>query len=109
KDLKEGACCTDDTKKRWGPVLAKLPEDVIARHYGCGCPIPEDDLAGLTCLDLGSGAGVDAFVLAHRVGPSGFVHGIDMTREQLEVARRAAPIVAERFGFPRPNVEFHEG
>lgn len=108
-DLTQGACCTDDTSKRFAPILKLIPEEVIARHYGCGCPIPEDDLTGLTCLDLGSGAGVDAFVLSHRVGPTGSVHGIDMTAEQLAVARRNAPVVAQKFGFAKSNVSFHEG
>jgi ubiquinone/menaquinone biosynthesis C-methylase UbiE len=108
-DLSEGACCTDDTKARFGKTLRLIPDEVVSKHYGCGCPIPEDELSGLTCLDLGSGSGVDAFILAQRVGAEGFVHGVDMTREQLEVARRSAPLVAERFGYARPNVAFHEG
>ncbi len=66
-------------------------------------------VAAVLCLDLGSGAGVDAFVLARLVGPEGHVHGIDMTPEQLDVARRNAPGVAERFGFSRPNTTFHQG
>lgn len=107
RDLAEGACCTTDTNARFGAVMKLLPEEVVSRQYGCGCPIPADSVAGLTCLDLGSGAGVDAFVLAHEVGPGGFVHGIDMTAEQLAVARRNAPVVAQRFGFA--NVAFHEG
>lgn len=108
-DLTEGACCPTPPDRRFRDVVQRLPEEVLARRYGCGCPIPEDDLTGLTCLDLGSGAGFDAFLLSSRVGPTGFVHGIDMTAEQLDVARRAAPVVAERLGFPRPNVAFHEG
>lgn len=108
-DLTQGACCTTDTKARFGSVIELLPGEVVERHYGCGCPIPEDDLTGLTCLDLGSGAGLDVFVLSHRVGPGGFVHGVDMTPELLEISRRNAPVVARRFGYPRPNVEFHEG
>jgi ubiquinone/menaquinone biosynthesis C-methylase UbiE len=108
-DLAQGACCTADTQRRFAHVLEMIPDEVAQRQYGCGCPIPEDDLTGLTGLDLGSGAGADAFVLAHRVGPTGFVHGIDMTPEQLEIARRNAPIVTERFGFPRSNLAFHEG
>jgi ubiquinone/menaquinone biosynthesis C-methylase UbiE len=109
QDLSETACCTTETAKRHGKVLSLIPAEVTERQFGCGCPIPEDDLAGLTCLDLGSGAGADAFVLAKLVGPSGFVHGIDMTAEQLAVARRAVPAVMERFGHARPNVAFHEG
>lgn len=108
-DLTEGVCCTTDAHARFASVIALLPQEVVDRQYGCGCPIPEDDLSGLTCLDLGSGAGFDAFLLANRVGASGFVHGVDMTPEQLDVARRAIPGVTEAFGFPRPNVAFHEG
>lgn len=105
----EKCCSTDETARRYRDVLSLLPAEVMDRHYGCGCPIPEDDLAGLTVLDLGSGAGVDAFLLAFLVGQGGFVHGIDMTPEQLDVARRNTPEVMRRFGFRRPNVAFHEG
>ena len=107
-DLSQKACCTLDTSERYREVFQHIPSEVTDRHYGCGCPIPEDDLTGLTVLDLGSGAGVDAFVMSHQVGPSGFVHGIDMTDEQLEVARKHAPEVARNFGFPEPNTLFHK-
>ncbi|HXG33129.1 MAG TPA: methyltransferase domain-containing protein [Bryobacteraceae bacterium] len=107
-DFSQKACCTEETRKRYGEILAELPEEVRERHYGCGCPIPGDELTGLTALDLGSGAGVDAFILARRVGPRGFVYGVDMTPEQLEVARRWAPEVARRFGYPAPNTVFVE-
>lgn len=108
-DLTQQACCTDATFSRHAETVSLLPDEVVSRHYGCGCPLPEDDLTGRICLDLGSGAGVDAFILARLVGPEGHVHGIDMTAEQLEVARRHAPAVAERFGFATPNTTFHEG
>jgi SAM-dependent methyltransferase len=108
-DLQEGACCTTETQARFSTILELLPREVLERQYGCGSPIPADDLTGLTCLDLGSGAGVDAFLLSYLVGPLGFVHGIDMTPEQLDVARRNAPVVARRFGYSQPNVAFHEG
>ncbi len=105
----EKCCSTDETARRFRDVLSLLPAEVTERHYGCGCPIPEDDLTGLTVLDLGSGAGVDAFVLAHLVGPDGSVHGIDMTPEQIDVATRNTPEVMRRFGYRRPNVSFHQG
>ena len=108
-DLTEQVCCTEATSSRHKETLTLLPDEVMARHYGCGCPVPEDDLRGLTCLDLGSGAGVDVFVLSRMVGPEGHVHGVDMTDEQLEVARTHAPAVAEAFGFPAPNTSFHKG
>jgi ubiquinone/menaquinone biosynthesis C-methylase UbiE len=107
-DLSTKACCTDDAARRFSDVLALLPDDVRQRHYGCGCPLPADDLTGLTVLDLGAGAGVDAFIALHCVGPNGSVHGVDMTAEQLDVARRNASTVARRFEHPKTNVTFHE-
>lgn len=107
-DLTEKACCTLDTSQRHAEVFKLIPEAVTNRHYGCGCPIPEDDLTGLTVLDLGSGAGVDAFLVARQVGPTGFVHGVDMTDEQLEIARSHSEEVARNFDFERPNTAFHK-
>ncbi|MCL6506846.1 MAG: methyltransferase domain-containing protein [Bryobacteraceae bacterium] len=51
---------------------------------------------------------IDAFILARRVGPGGFVYGVDMTPEQVAVARRWAPEVARRFGYAAPNTAFVE-
>ncbi len=109
EDLTEQACCVESTFRRHADTIALIPDEVVSRHYGCGCPIPEDDLEGMVCLDLGSGAGVDAFLLARLVGPKGHVHGIDMTDEQLDVARRNAPAVAKAFGYDEPNTTFHKG
>ncbi len=58
---------------------------------GCGAPIDVLDLKpGETVLDLGSGAGMDAFLAARRVGPTGRVIGVDMTPAMLERARAHA-------------------
>jgi SAM-dependent methyltransferase len=55
---------------------------------GCGNPISRADLKpGENVLDLGSGAGFDAFLAAQRVGESGKVIGVDMTQEMIEKAR----------------------
>ena len=107
-DLSQQACCTDETQQRHADILALIPDAVKERHYGCGCPIPDDDLSGITVLDLGSGAGVDAFIASYKVGSSGFVHGIDMTDEQLAVARQYAPEVARNFGYTGVNTAFHK-
>jgi hypothetical protein len=57
----------------------------------------------MTVLDLGSGAGFDAFLAAERVGPEGRVLGVDMTPEMLALAKKnAGPRGAH-------NVEFREG
>lgn len=107
-DLSQKACCTDETQRRYSEILELIPAEVKERHYGCGCPIPEDDLTGLSVLDLGSGAGVDSFILSFLTGAEGKVYGIDMTDEQLTIARANASLVCSRFGYNKPNVIFHK-
>ena len=58
-------------------------------------------------VDLGSGAGIDCFIAAKRVGAEGRVYGIDMTDQMLSVARDCQPQVAEALGFDA--VEFRKG
>ena len=66
---------------------------VPASNLGLGCGNP-GALGGIregeTVLDLGSGSGMDAFLAAKRVGPSGRVIGVDFTAEMVERARRIA-------------------
>jgi SAM-dependent methyltransferase len=87
-------------------VLPDLHEEVKARFYGCGSPIPPA-LEGATVLDLGCGSGRDCYVLSKRVGPRGRVIGLDMTDEQLAVARRHQDYHAQRFGWA--NTDFRQG
>ncbi|MFM8319305.1 MAG: arsenite methyltransferase [Chloroflexota bacterium] len=67
------------------------PAEAGQLALGCGNPTA---LAGLqlgeVVLDIGSGAGLDAFLAARRVGPSGRVIGVDMTPEMIARARRGA-------------------
>lgn len=71
---------------------------------GCGAPLAHLALApGETVVDLGSGGGIDAFLAASQVGPSGRVIGVDMTPEM--IARESA--AAERAGLAQ--VEFRQG
>lgn len=84
--------------------LALVPEESAAISYGCGNPGAIAALQpGEVVLDMGSGGGIDCFLAAEKVGPTGYVYGIDMTDEMLAVARRSA----ERQG--RSNVEFRKG
>ncbi|NTV80149.1 MAG: methyltransferase domain-containing protein, partial [Candidatus Aminicenantes bacterium] len=70
--------------------LAAIPEDANL-GLGCGNPAALAGLkAGETVLDLGSGAGIDCFLAAARVGPSGKAIGVDMTPEMLDRARENA-------------------
>lgn len=96
-------CCPVDYNTEY---LAAIPAEVIERDYGCGDP-SRYLRAGETVLDLGSGTGKICFIASQVVGPKGKVIGLDMTDEMLEVARRNAPVVAERIGYG--NVEFRKG
>jgi arsenite methyltransferase len=56
---------------------------------GCGTPTAFADMQeGMTVLDLGSGAGIDVFLAAKKVGPTGKAIGLDMTDEMIKLARR---------------------
>ncbi len=96
-------CCPVEYDRRY---LEIIPAEVIAKDYGCGDP-SKHVRPGETVLDLGSGTGKICFIAAQVVGATGRVIGVDMTDEMLEVARRNAPIVAERVGYA--NVEFRKG
>ncbi len=110
KDLQTNACCcTDDNlTPSVKAALSEINDEILARFYGCGSPLPPL-LEGCTILDLGCGSGRDAFVAARLAGPSGYVIGVDMTDEQLEVARRNLDSQMARFGFDTPNVDFRQG
>ena len=108
-DLRTDACCTlESPSPAVRAALAKVHEEVRARYYGCGLVVP-DDIEGLTILDLGSGSGQDAYLLAQLVGKEGEVVGIDATAEQLEVANRHLEWHRQRFGYSKSNVRFLEG
>ncbi|MFQ5564460.1 MAG: methyltransferase domain-containing protein [Parvularculaceae bacterium] len=108
-DLKTNACCTTDDEPAFlRALLDNIHDDVMQRYYGCGLIAPLC-LEGARVLDLGCGAGRDAYVLAQLVGPEGSVVGVDMTTTQLEAARRLEAWHVERFGFARSNLSFVEG
>lgn len=108
-DLKTGACCDAEAPPVWQrAILDRIDPEIHAKFYGCGSPIPPA-LEGCTVLDLGCGTGRDSYVCSYLVGESGRVIGIDMTEEQLEVARRHRDAQAAAFGFRVSNVDFREG
>lgn len=109
EDLKTDACCDPASMPvAIKAMLSNIHPEVLTRYYGCGLTIP-DCLEGLRVLDLGSGAGRDCYLLSQLVGAEGSVLGIDMTAEQLAVARRHLDWHRERFGYGQNNVEFREG
>ena len=105
-------CCGSDiqVEERFGADLydeastRQLPREAVLASLGCGNPLAVADLhEGERVLDLGSGGGIDVLLSAGRVGPTGFVYGVDMTDEMLELARANAA----RAG--ATNVEFRKG
>jgi SAM-dependent methyltransferase len=107
-----GCCCCGPTQK--GAVvgsagylpeeLAFLPLDAVVNSFGCGNPVALAEIGpGEVVLDLGAGAGIDLFLAARRVGPTGRVIGIDMTAAMIAKAR--ANIARSGLG----NVEVREG
>ena len=109
----EPSCCGDaegesmaNISQSIGYSEAELDALPAEANLGLGCGNPTA-LAGLaegqTVLDLGSGAGIDCFLAARQVGPTGHVIGVDMTPEMLERARENA----SQGGYD--NVEFRLG
>ena len=88
------ACCGPDAQARTlgytAADLAAVP-DGANLGLGCGNPVAIASLQrGQTVLDLGTGAGFDAFLAARAVGPTGHVIGVDMTPEMVTTARANA-------------------
>ena len=87
-----------------GTDLGNLPTGVTGASAGCGNPVALADLKpGETVLDLGSGGGIDCFLAAREVGPTGRVLGIDMTPDMVALARSNAQKIGTT------NVEFYLG
>src|SRR4029078_4781962 len=81
-----------------------LPAEAVRASFGCGNPTALATIElGETVLDLGSGGGIDVFLSARRVGPTGKVYGLDMTDEMLALARENQ----QKAGVT--NVEFLKG
>ena len=90
-----GGCVCADEGSPFGAAhygeLDGMPSAAVRVSLGCGNPTAVADLhEGETVLDLGSGGGLDVLLSARRVGPTGFVHGLDATAEMVELARRNA-------------------
>ena len=84
--------------------LSGLPAETAELSLGCGDPVTIASLLpGEQVLDLGSGGGIDCFLAAGQVGPTGKVIGVDMTPAMLERARATR----DRLGLKQ--VEFRQG
>jgi arsenite methyltransferase len=108
-DLKTNACCTIKAyPENIQKALGLIHDEVLEKYYGCGLTIP-DELSDRRVLDLGSGSGRDCYIASYLTGEGGYVVGIDMTDEQLEVAHRHIDYHTKQFGYAAPNVEFKKG
>lgn len=101
------ACCGEGAEPFGAKLyddLTELPDAAVLVSIGCGNPTAVAELApGDVVLDLGSGGGIDVLLSARRVGPTGFVYGVDMTTEMLDLARANAAAAGAT------NVSFLEG
>lgn len=100
------ACCGDDMYNIMADDYAKLDGYVADADLGLGCGLPTEFAQikeGDTVIDLGSGAGNDAFIARRVVGEKGKVIGVDFTEAMIARARENA----EKLGYN--NVEFRFG
>jgi arsenite methyltransferase len=102
------SCCAPETSavRRLGYSDEELKTGLGEANLGLGCGNPHaiaDLKEGETVLDLGSGAGFDAFLSSMKIGRNGHVVGIDMTPEMVTKARENA----QKLGMK--NVEFRLG
>jgi arsenite methyltransferase len=103
QERQEALCCPVDYD---AGLLALLPQEIIAKDYGCGDPsryVQEGDVV----LDLGSGGGKICYMAAQLVGPRGRVIGVDMNDEMLALARKYQVDMAGKLGGER--VRFVKG
>ena len=118
--VKSGGCCGPAKEESSAQDFEKYKESALRMGYseddvevvpeganlglGCGAPLVAAQVkTGETVLDLGSGAGFDAFIAAQAVGPEGRVIGVDMTPEMIAQARQNAAKAGVE------NVEFRHG
>ncbi|MBS9534976.1 arsenite methyltransferase [Mycobacterium sp. M1] len=112
--LSAASCCGSSDSGTTGVIFgaglygtgehSQLPITAVEASLGCGNPTAVADLLpGERVLDLGSGGGIDVLLSAKRVGPDGYVYGVDMTDEMLALAEENRLLAGVR------NVEFRKG
>jgi arsenite methyltransferase len=111
---KKGCCCGSSASDELAAAVGYTAEELQSLPQGanmglsCGNPTAVANLKpGQVVLDLGSGAGLDVFIAARKVGPEGKAIGVDMTAEMLSKARASIPAFTEKAGLA--NVEFRLG
>jgi len=109
EDLKTNACCNGESMpKAHREILNKIEPEILTKFYGCGSPLPSL-LQDCRVLDLGCGSGRDVYLASFLVGQDGFVIGVDMTDQQIDVATKYKDTQMRSFGFKKSNVDFKRG
>jgi len=109
EDLLSGACCAlDKPPAEIRSVLPLIADEILTKFYGCGSPLPPL-LDGMTVLDLGCGTGRDVYIASKLAGETGRSIGVDMTTEQIDVAKKYQDEQRERFGYKSSNVTLLQG
>jgi len=101
-----GGCCSSTQLSQDIGYSREEIEELADANLGLGCgnSVNLGDIQkGETVLDLGSGAGLDCFLAARKVGPEGNVIGVDMTQAMIDKSRKNT----QKYGFK--NVEFRLG
>lgn len=96
-------CCPVDYDAQY---LKVIPAEIIERDYGCGDP-SRHLKRGDHVLDLGSGGGKICYIASQVVGPEGYVVGVDINDEMLNLARQYQTQVADSIGYQ--NTDFRKG
>lgn len=100
REQQPSLCCPTAYDQNY---LEILPEEIIAKDYGCGDPTRYIQ-AGETVVDLGSGAGKNCYIIAQKVGATGRVIGVDFNDEMLQLARKYQGEISAKLGYS--NTEF---
>ena len=101
-------CCSPNAERLCSAgEIDSVTDAAAAAAAGCGNPTAIGELnPGETVLDLGSGGGIDCFLAAKRVGPAGYVIGIDMTPAMIDLAQKnAVTLEANNVVFKLSHIE----
>jgi ubiquinone/menaquinone biosynthesis C-methylase UbiE len=103
KEQQPSLCCPTEYDLSY---LDIIPEEIIAKDYGCGDPTRYVN-EGEIVVDLGSGGGKNCYIIAQKVGNTGKVIGVDFNDEMLSLARKYQAEIANKLGYH--NTEFFKG
>ena len=101
-------CCSPNAERLYSAdEIDSVTDAAAAAAAGCGNPTAIGELnAGETVLDMGSGGGIDCFLAAKQVGPTGHVIGIDMTPAMIDLAQKnAATLKTDNVVFKLSQIE----